>query len=318
VTRTVYRWKDARWLVMSVSLFVAASCSGAATGPSSTTAAASTATPSPIRAFGSESTPADQPVQRSPIKGLEFRMVPEGARPSTPITGDAVLTFESWPGHGYPVDMAIYADGRVIWHNQNGVGFFQLRLTPAGVDAIRSMITSTGLFDHDLNIRRPGPLSRLTILRGGRSVSVQWANASWLEGHKDNPEATLSQSRDLDQIQRLLGDPSAWQLSGDLYADPKIRPFVPSGFQFEYDRSEPDLSQLPSPASDLLARYDPASSKCSVVTTEVARQIARALARAGFAPLNNTPVYLDWTLPGESGGPSNPHLNPVLPGDLNC
>lgn len=307
MTRTAYRRTDARWLVMSVSLFVAASCSGDATGPSSTTAAASTPTATP------------SPVQPSPIEGLEFPMLPEGARPSTPITGDAVLTFESWPGHGYPVDMAIYADGRVIWHpNQNGVGFFQLRLTPAGVDAIRSMITSTGLFDHDLNIRRPGPLSRLTILRGGRSVSVQWANASWLEGHKDNPEATPSQSRDLDQIQRLLGDPSAWQLSGDLYADPEIRPFVPSGFMFEYDRSEPDLSQLPSPASDLLARYDPASSKCSVVTTEVARKIARALARAGFAPLNNTPVYLDWKLPGESGGPSNPHLNPVLPQDLNC
>ena len=315
MTRFAYLRTDARWLVMSASLFVAASCSGAATGPSSTSAAASTPT-SPIENVNR------QPTQRPPIEGLEFPMFSEGARPSTPTTGDAVLTFESWPGRGYPVDMAIYADGRVIWHPyQNDVGYFQLRLTPAGVDTIRSKITSTGLVDHDLNIRRPGPLSRLTILRGGRSVSVQWAkNASWLEGHKDNPEATPSQSRDLDQIQRLLDDPSAWQFSGDLYADPKIRPFVPFGFQFEYDRSYPDLSQLPSPASDLLARYDPRSSKCSYVTTEVARKIARALARAGFAPLSNTPVYLAWGgLPGESGGHhSGPHLNPLLPHELNC
>ncbi len=211
MTRSAYRRTDARWLVMSVSLFVAASCSGAATGPSSTTAAVSTPTATP------------SPIQRSPIKGLEFPMFPRALDPARRSPATPSSRSRSWPDHGYPVDMAIYADGRVIWHpNQNGVGFFQLRLTPAGVDTIRSMITSTGLFDHDLSIRRPGTDSRLTILRGGRSVSVDWAkNASWLAGHKDNLEATPSQSRDLDQIQRVLGDPSAWQLSSDLYVDPE-------------------------------------------------------------------------------------------------
>jgi len=287
-----------------------------------------------IREYRSAPTPADhsiqpppvqdvdeQPAQRSPIEGLEFPMLPVGAQPSTPITGDAVVEFSSWRQDGGSfVEMAIYADGRVIWHpNQNNVGFSQLRLTPAGVETIRSIIISTGLFDHDLNLRRPGSISRLTILRGGRSVFVQWANASWLEGHKDNPEATLSESRDLGEIERLLGDPSVWHLSSDLYADPTVRPFEPSGFMFQYDRNHWDPSQLPSHARDVLARYDPATSSCFIVTSDVALRIARVLARAGFAPLTNSPVSLDWKLPGISGGgPSNPHLSPVLPHDVGC
>lgn len=285
-----------------------------------------------LREYRSAPMPADRPVQpspighveeppapRSPIEGLEFPMLPDGAQPSKPITGEAIVEFRSWPLLVGYLEMAIYADGRVIWHpDQKDVGFFQLRLTPAGVDTIRSIIISTGLFDHDLDIRLPGDLSRLTIVRGDRSVFVQWADASWLEGHKDNHGATASEARDLAAIERLLGDPSAWQLSGDLYADPEIRPFVPSGFLFEYDRDDPDLAQLPLPARDLLARYDPGSTDCSVVTTDVARKIARALALAGFAPLTNTPTYLDWKLPGESGGPSNPHLNAVLPHEVGC
>jgi hypothetical protein len=279
-----------------------------------------------LREYRSQPTPADRPVRpspvedaegQSPIEGLEFPMFPESARPSTPITGDEVVQFRSWPRGGFPIVLAIYADGRVIWHpNQDDVGFFQLRLTPAGVDHVRSMIISTGLFNQDLDLIGHGELSGLTIQRDGRSVSVGWGDASWFE---QAPKATRSQSRDLADLERFLGDPSAWQLSGDLFADLQIRHFVPSGFVFQYDRGEPDLSQLPSPARDLLARHDPASSECSILTTKVARRIARALAQAGFAPLENTPVYLDWSLPGSGrGGISNPHLTPALPNDMEC
>jgi hypothetical protein len=279
-----------------------------------------------LREYRSQPTPADRPVRPlpiedaegpSPIEGSEFPMFPESARPSTPRTGDEVVQFRSWPRGGFPIVLAIHADGRVIWHpNQDDVGFFQLRLTPAGVDQIRSMIISTGLFNHDLDLIGHGELSRLTIQRGGRSVSVQWGDASWFE---QAPKATRSQSRDLADLERFLGDPSAWQLSGDLFADLQIRQFVPSGFMLEYDRGEPDLSQLPSPARDLLARHDPSSSECLILTPEVARRIARALAQAGFAPLENSPVYLDWSLPGSGrSGISNPHLTPALPNDMEC
>jgi hypothetical protein len=262
----------------------------------------------------------DQPAQRPPIEGLEFPML-EGARPSTPITGDAIITFRSWPDDqlNQMVHVAIYDDGRVIWHpNQENVGFFQLRLTPAGVERIRSMIVTTGLFDRDLNLRRPGPLSRLSIRRFDRTVVVMWAEeVDYLPGGGDNPVASAFESRDLARIESLLRDPSSWQFSNELYEDSKITRFVPSGFQFDIDGSELDLSQLPSPARDLLTRYDPDSTTCSVITTEVARRIARALARAGFEPLTNDPVSLDWKLPGLSG-PSNPHMRAVLPHELSC
>ena len=50
------------------------------------------------RAVDNQSTP------RPPIEGLTFPMLPMGARPSTPITGDAVVTFRSWPSGGFPVE----------------------------------------------------------------------------------------------------------------------------------------------------------------------------------------------------------------------
>ena len=289
-----------------------------------------------LRAFRSEPLPADRPVQPSPIEhvnnqstslppieGLKFPMLPMGAQPSTPNTGDSVVTFKSSPNGGFPVEMATYADGRVIWHpDRNDVGYFQLRLTPAGLDTIRSTIISTGLFDHDLDLVRPGTyLSRLSILRGDRWVFDQWADdPSWWAGSGiEHRAATVSEARDLGELDRLLGDPSAWQLSSDLYADAEIRPFVPSGFMLDYDRSGPDLSKLPSPVRTLLARYSPGSNGsdesngCNVVTADVAREIVHALARAGYAPRTNSPTTVDYNLPGSDGSPSNLHLSPVLP-----
>ncbi len=211
----------------------------------------------------------------------------------------------------------------MIWHpNQDDAGFFEKRLTPAGVASIRSMVTSTGLFDHDLDLVRPGTnLSRLSILRGDRWVFDQWADdPSWWAGSGiERRTATASETRDLGELDRLLGDPSAWQLSSDLYAEPEIRPFVPSGVMLDYDLSGPDLSKLPSPVRELLARYSPGSNGsdesngCNVVPADVAREIVDALARAGYAPRTNTPTTVDYILPGSDGGRSNLHLSPVLP-----
>ena len=273
------------------------------TGSGATSVAASSGT-SIAASDASEPTPVE----------VTFPMFPDGARSSTPVTGEAVLQFRSWPHDGYPVELSIYADGRVIWHpSQDDAGFFELRLTTVGVARIGSMVTSTGLFDHDVNLTRPGEISRLSILRGDRWVYVSWADASWWAGVTKNRVATASETRDLAELDRLLGDPSAWQLSSDLYADPEIGPFVPSGFMLDYDRSEPDLSQLPSPARELLSRHYPRGSACNIVTSEVAREILHALARAGFAPLTNTPTEVDYNLPGFEGHLSDLHLSPVLP-----
>ena len=66
----------------------------------------------------------------------------------------------------------VYADGRVIWVRQGGApagankstsGFLEQRLTPEGVELLRSKVISTGLFRHDVDLitgsaerRRPG------------------------------------------------------------------------------------------------------------------------------------------------------------------
>jgi hypothetical protein len=132
-------------------------------------------------------------------------------------------------------------------------------------------------------------------------------------GSHETSRGNPSETRDLAELDRLLGDPSAWQLSSDLYADPEIRPFVAAGVMLDYDPREPDLSQLPFPARELLSRHYPRGSGCNIVSSQVAREIVHALARAGFAPRTNTPTYVDYNLPGSGGGKSNLHLSPVLP-----
>jgi hypothetical protein len=271
-----------------------------------------------LRSFSSAPIPADRPVQPSPSQALPvdvtFPMFSADARPSTPVTGEQVLGFQSWGHASFPVVVGIYADGRVIWHpEQHDVGYLQVRLTPRGVETIRSMVISTGLVDGGSGLRvHAGPTSRLQLRRGDRTVEVDWSNAG------EKPTATPAQAHAVTELERFLGDPSAWQLPSGLYADPKIRTFVPFGFQFDFDRSGPDLSQLPSPAREVMTRLTvPWHGKCDFVTSDQARELVEALARAGFAPLTNSPVYVDFKIPGPHG-PSNPHLTPALPDDVRC
>jgi hypothetical protein len=274
-----------------------------------------------LRAFSSAHIPADRPVQPSPSDVI-FPMFPAGARPSTPVTGQLVLEFKSWP-HSFPVRVDIYADGRVIWHpDQNDVGYLQFRLTPAGVETIRSMVISTGLVDHDGALRTArGPLlTRMLVRRGDRNVEVQWNRAQW-DNTVHTPAPTAAE-HDIRELERFFDDPTAWQLPRDLYMDPEARAFVPFAFNFDFDRSEPDLSKLPSPAREVLAGYFP-WDECTFITTDQARELVEALARSGYAPGSNTPVYVDFTIPGPPGRVtsmrrSNPHLTPALPHEVRC
>jgi hypothetical protein len=61
--------------------------------------------------------------------------------PSTPRTGDLVAHFtEAQVGWVY-----VYADGRVIWY-QDGDSMFERRLTPDGVELVRSGAVHLGGF----------------------------------------------------------------------------------------------------------------------------------------------------------------------------
>jgi hypothetical protein len=70
-----------------------------------------------------------------------------------------------------------------------------------------------------------------------------------------------------------------------MYVQPETSPFVPSRIGVVHDRGEPDWSTLRSPAREIvssrlggLTRGDP----CQVISTDQAREIARALTHAGI------------------------------------
>ena len=91
----------------------------------------------PPPATGSTVSPASEPALTDlppPWKQVDLTgLPPEGAVPSTPKTGDVVAQFaENQVGWVY-----VYADGRVIWY-RDGVSMFERRLTPDGVDLVRS------------------------------------------------------------------------------------------------------------------------------------------------------------------------------------
>jgi hypothetical protein len=60
---------------------------------------------------------------------------PKGVEPSTPVEGELILEdggIHPWTG------LQVYADGRVIWLTQFTDGWLERRLTPAGVELVRT------------------------------------------------------------------------------------------------------------------------------------------------------------------------------------
>jgi hypothetical protein len=84
---------------------------------------------------------------------------PVGATPSTPETGKLVLHWQvrSVTLGGLQSRAWVYADGRIVWSRQDGPlpegankftsGYLEQRLTPEGVELLRSQLVASGLFD---------------------------------------------------------------------------------------------------------------------------------------------------------------------------
>src|SRR5512133_89233 len=212
--------------------------------------------------------------------------------PSEPAVGETVLHLRG-ATVTESVDVAIYADGRVIWPIGDGdPGYLQMRLTPEAVERLRSRAASTGLFDQDQGLtldHRPGSME---VRRDDRSVIVVWgkdpsAIRSWAKeivsrDLERTSAATAEQEIEVSELVAFFRDPTAWRLSSSSYVQPEISPFVPSRLEVVYDRGAPDWSALPSPAREIvssrlgLTRGDP----CQVIPTDQAREIARALTQA--------------------------------------
>src|SRR5215213_3974297 len=222
---------------------------------------------------------------------------------SEPAVGETVLHLQG------DVEVAIYADGRVNWAIGGGdPGYLQRRLTPEGVERLRSRAVSTGLFEQDQGLtldyvddpglREHGVVrGSMEVRRGDRSVIVVWGEGrsavrSWAEAFVprdlETSAATAEQEADVSELVAFFRDPTAWTLPRRMYVQPETSPFVPSRLRVVYDAGVPDWSTLPSPAREIvssrlggLTRRE-GSEGCQVISTDQAREVARALTQAGI------------------------------------
>jgi len=252
-----------------------------------------------------------------------------GVGASTPTTGRLIIGLGPTDGTTWNV----YSDGRVIWQKWTpsgdatvvpegakglDTGYVQQRLTPQGVQLLRSKILATGLFEHNLRlvVGRHHTWVYHQARVDDRMVTViglpSPPGPAWKEHFT---AATPDQTRALAWIAALVADP-ARSLPTSVWADRQIRAFVPACYGIAFDRGYPDISKLPRPAGKALSQYKQLRRHgYQVVTTRQARALLKALVKAGISPSDNHAWNIGFalgSLPGQPH-PSYLHLSPSLP-----
>ncbi|HEY6566282.1 MAG TPA: hypothetical protein VI341_02085, partial [Actinomycetota bacterium] len=189
------------------------------------------------------------------VRSIRFRVgylgiPPASATPSAAEGGELVLSFFGG-AEGVPRSKVfVYADGRLIWQRDAALpggpsmgttGFLEQRLTPEGVELLRSEVTSSGLFGDESDLAARGPL-----------------------------DATPGSA--LERLVPRLTDPGSW-LPANAWDDREIRAYVPSRYEICYrgpaQLSAQILSRPPIGRGLLLADPD----GCSGVGTAEARAL---------------------------------------------
>jgi hypothetical protein len=251
--------------------------------------------------------------------------LPVEATPSAPESGELVIQYRdldhAGSGWGW-----VYADGRLITLRHSDLpeaatrwssGLLEQRLTPEGVELLRSEIISTGLFEHHQPADSRFAGHNVIQLRiGGRLVQVQ---GKFSANSNEFPR----------RLRERLADPASW-LPASAWANRRPRAYVASRYAILYgglfqtiERSR-ILSLLPAPAEDLLRDQEAAprlrgydgggftrtslTYYVSDLTTEEARALAQALDDAG---LNRGGLDYDFEIPGTSVDPPPPMKGPV-------
>jgi hypothetical protein len=239
-------------------------------------------------------------------------LAPKGATPSSPSTGELVLEFmfgHTGGDHGR-FGGQLYADGRLIWH-KNGdpsgkgdpTGLIEQRLTPEGVELVRSEVFSTGLFDHGTRHfwGAHGLVGgQIEVRDGDRLVRLTWGDGRPFDEPMTVP--TVEQASALERLDARLAD-LAW-LPASAWEDPEIRAFVPSRYMvcIETDVEvglDGALASLPQPAEDLVRTWDWTAEQfiqgyflwCSPETTAEARALAKSVEDAGNFELVSRDVF---------------------------
>jgi hypothetical protein len=214
---------------------------------------------------------------------------PEGATPSTPEGGEVVLGIQSCLGPsgvpyeigGWNGELTVLADGRLIWlqyevlperANSLSTGLLQQRLTPEGVELMRSELRANGLLNSGDQSACPAGSYHGHLFDGDRRVSHFTSAAN-------------------EHLARIM-DPWSW-LPASAWADREIRAFVPSAYAVIFEGETPSsriridfdrlTAQLPAAAKDLLRThlwdYQQADMfwNYAEFTTDEARALAVAL-----------------------------------------
>ena len=260
---------------------------------------------------------------RAFLSGPGPRPAVEGVEepPVDPAVGELVLHLRG------DAEVAIYADGRVIWEIGDGdPGYLQMRLTPEGVELLRSRAVSTGLFERDQGLTLDDDPGFMEVRRGDRSVIIVWGEdtsivESWPSALLPRQLATISaatagQAREVIELEAFFRDPTAWGLPRRMYAEPESSPFVPSRLLVTWDAGTPDWSTLPSPAREIVSGNLDTLTRdgCQVISTDQARTIARALAQAGI----DTDYNIQRGMLSFSPDDSFVHSFPALPHEVAC
>ena len=233
----------------------------------------------------------------------EGPLVPGGVA-STPPASELVASISLFHRGAY----RLYADGRLIWYDETRlpnapVAYREQRLTPEGVERVRSVFLSSGLFDP------AEPPSDIPPCTSGFQVCVRDGDRWLTEDPDPPPYGPMPYGDPLPEAVRLfdyLGTLDS-SLPATEWADQQIRTYVPARIavclrMFAVpvgNRAEElplDLSFLlprfPQPAAELLAGREPsaeferlwgrittppAEGSCFELTLDEARTLAAAL-----------------------------------------
>jgi hypothetical protein len=264
---------------------------------------------------------------------------PEAA-PSKPKHGELILYLEGSSGTSPWTALWAYADGRIIWGDVGGTfpvdaptrgatGFVEQHLTPAGVEYLRNQVTSTGLFEDDLELKLDASgFLTIEVLAADRLVKLLWAVDDNGIVPNDTPTATPEQASALEGLQALLAHPISWPAY--VWENRHTETFVPSRYRvwlriFAHQGAGRDLSVgarevglLPLPARNLLERATKVNRSTYELTTDDTRAFAEALIAGGLEPMPSMPLGEPVTRfelpdPYEPGSTLFLFFGPVLP-----
>jgi hypothetical protein len=129
----------------------------------------------------------------------------------------------------------------------------------------------------------------MEVRRGDRSTVVAWGKEASTFRYivprtVRSSAATPEQAREIEELEAFFQDPTAWTLPGRMYVQPETSPFVPSRIEVTWDRGEPDWSELPSPAREIVSGTLDTLLRdgCQIISTDQARQIAQLTTQAGL------------------------------------